>query len=127
MNLVDSSAWLEYFADGPNARFFAPAIENTDELVVSTINLYEVFKRVVQQRDETAALQAVAIMEHGKVLDVDERIALSGARLSSAHRLPMADSLILATARFAGAVLWTQDADFAQIEGVRYRAKPVPA
>ena len=60
MNLVDSSAWLEYFADGPNAAFFATAIEKPSELVVSTINIYEVFRRVLQQRDESAALRAVA-------------------------------------------------------------------
>ncbi len=127
MNLIDSSAWLEYFADGPNARFFAPAIEDTAALVVSSINLYEVFKRIVQQRDESAALQAVAIMEQGKVIDVDGRIALSAVRLSIVHRLPMADSLILATAQAADASLWTQDADFAEISGVRYRAKPPSA
>jgi predicted nucleic acid-binding protein len=127
VNLVDSSAWLEYFADGANARFFAPAIEDVAELVVSSINLYEVFKRVLQQRDENAALQAVAVMEQGKVIDVDERIALQAARLSALHRLPLADSLILATARVTGATLWTQDVDFAGIDGVRYRAKPASA
>ena len=123
MNLVDSSAWLEYFSDGSNAGFFAPAIENTAELIVSTINLYEVFKRVLQQRDESAALRAVAVMEEARVVDVGESIALHAARLAIAHKLPMADSLILATARENDAVLWTQDADFEGIDGVRYRGK----
>lgn len=123
MNLVDSSAWLEYFADGPNARFFAAPIENTRDLVVSTINLYEVFRRVVQQRDENAALRAIAVMEQGRLVSVDEVVALHAAKLGVEHRLPMADSLLLATARACGAVLWTQDADFDGIDGVRYRAK----
>lgn len=123
MNLVDSSAWLEYFADGPNAEFFAFAIEKTSELVVSTINVYEVFRRVLQQRDESAALRAVAAMEQGALIDVGEPIALHAAQLSVEHKLPMADAMILATARSCGALLWTQDADFEGIEGVRYRPK----
>jgi predicted nucleic acid-binding protein len=123
MNLVDSSAWLEYFADGPNAQFFAAPIENTAELIVSTINVYEVFRRVLLQRDENAALRAVAAMEQGRLIEVDEAIALHAAQLAVQHKLPMADSLILATARAYDAVLWTQDADFDGIEGVRYRAK----
>jgi predicted nucleic acid-binding protein len=123
MNLVDSSAWLEYFANGPNARFFSTPIENTHELIVSTINIYEVFRRVAQQRDETAALRAVAVMEQGRLIPVDEVVALHAARLGSQHKLPMADSLILATARAYDATLWTQDADFDGIDGVRYRAK----
>ncbi|HET7925085.1 MAG TPA: type II toxin-antitoxin system VapC family toxin [Rhodanobacteraceae bacterium] len=123
MNLVDSSAWLEYFADGPNAAFFATAIEKTSELVVSTINIYEVFRRVLQQRDESAALRAVAAMEQGALIDVGEPIALHAAQLAIAHELPLADAMILATARACGAILWTQDADFDGIDGVRYRAK----
>lgn len=123
MNLVDSSAWLEYFADGPNAGPFSAAIENSQDLVVSTINLYEVFKRVLQQRNEDAALRAVAVMGHGHLIDVDESIALHAATLSARHRLPMADSLILATARAMDAVLWTRNSDFEGIEGVRYHAK----
>ena len=123
MNLVDSSGWLEYFADGENADFFAPAIETVDELVVSTINLYEVFKKVFQQRGEDAALQAVAAMQAGKVVEVDATLAITAAKISAEMSLPMADSIILATARMHQATLWTQDADFEGIEGVRYIEK----
>lgn len=126
MNLVDSSGWLEYFADGPNAPFFAPAIEDAAALLVSTINLYEVFKRVLQQRDEDSALKAVAVMGEGRVVPIDDALALSAARLSVLHDLPMADSLILATARAHQALVWTQDADFDGLEGVRYRPAPRP-
>lgn len=122
-NVVDSSAWLEYFAAGPNADFFAPAIENTKALLVPAISLYEVFKRVLQQRGEGDALQAVALMQQGSVIELDGSLALSAARLSVDLRLPMADSLMLATARAHGAVLWTQDADFVAVAGVKYRAK----
>ena len=121
MNVVDSSAWLEYFANGPNAAFFAPAIEKTAELLVPSLTLYEVFKRVLQQCDEGSALQAVAVMQQGTVVDLDAPLALAAARLSIEHRLPMADSMILGTARFHAAVLWTQDADFKGIPGVEYR------
>ena len=88
MNVVDSSGWLEYFADGPNAEFFAPAIENTSELLVPTINLYEVFKRVTQQRGEGDALQAIAVMIQGKVIDLDMDLALSAAKVSLDFKLP---------------------------------------
>jgi predicted nucleic acid-binding protein len=123
VNVVDSSAWLEYFADGPNAGFFAPAIERTTQLVVPTICLFEVFKRAHQQRGEGPALQAVALMQQGTVVDLDSAIALTAARLSAEVGLPMADSIVLATARHHGATVWTQDADFEGLPGVRYRRK----
>jgi predicted nucleic acid-binding protein len=120
MNVVDSSGWLEYFADGVNAGFFAPAIERTHTLVVPTISVYEVFKRILQQRDESQALRAVAMMQQGFVADLTASIALSAAKVSIDARLPMADSVMLATARAYDALFWTQDADFETFEGVRY-------
>lgn len=123
MNVVDSSGWLEYFANGPNAAFFAPAIEATRELLVPTLSLYEVFKRVLQQRDEGQALQAVALMQQGQIVDLTAAIALSAAKASIARRLPMADSIMLATAQTLGATFWTQDADFDGVEGVKYVAR----
>lgn len=123
MNVVDSSGWLEYFADGPNARFFAPALEKIEELVVPTISIYEVFKRILQQRDEAAALQAAALMYQGEVVNLTAPLALNAAHLSRNLALPMADSIMLATAASRDAVLWTQDADFAPIPGVKYIAK----
>jgi len=121
MNVVDSSAWLEYLAGGPNAAFFADAIENTSELIVPTISLYEVFKRITQQRSENDALQVVAVMQQGRTADVDSRIALSAARISMDTKLPMADSMMLATARMNNAILWTQDSHFEGIPNVKYR------
>jgi len=120
MNVVDSSAWLEYLAGGPNAAFFANAIENTNELIVPTISLYEVFKRITQQRSENDALQVVAAMQQGRAADVDARTALSAARISMDTKLPMADSIMLATARMNNAILWTQDSHF-EGPNVKYR------
>lgn len=120
-HVVDSSAWLEYLADGPNADYFAPAIEATEQLVVPVVSIYEVYKRVHLQRDESDALRAVALMQQGEVVELDLTLSLDAATLSMTHRMPMADSMILATARRYQAVLWTQDSDFKDIEGVRYR------
>ena len=123
MNLVDSSGWLEYFADGHNAGFFAGAIEDTENLIVSTINIYEVFKRILQQRGEEAAMKAVALMHQAGVIDVTSFIAMDAVKLSDDLKLPMADSLILATARTCGAILWTQDADFEGLPDVKFTQK----
>jgi toxin FitB len=123
VNLVDSSGWLEYFADGPNAAFFAPPIEKSSDLIVPTIVVFEVYKRVRQQRDRHAALQAVATLRAGRIVDLTLTLAIAAAAISTSERLPMADSIILATARVEHAVIWTQDADFKQITGVRFRAK----
>ena len=121
MNVVDSSAWLEYFADGPNAQEFAPVIADTDELIVPSITLFEVFRRVAAQRDAEAALYAVGQMQRGRVVDLDADLAIAAADLSLDLGLPLEDSVILATARFADATLWTQDQDFEGVEGVEYR------
>ena len=123
MNVVDSSGWLEYFSDGQNANFFAKAIENTAELIVPSISLYEVFKRMLQQRSEGTALEAVAVMMQGEVIDLDSTLALSAAKISTELQIPMADSIMLATARMHEATLWTQDADFENVEGVKYISK----
>ena len=123
MNVVDSSGWLEYLADATNARFFARALEATAELIVPTVSLYEVFKHVLLQRDEHAALRAVALMQQGQVVTLTSPVALSAARLSIDLRLPMGDSIMLATARAHRAMFWTQDSDFAGVDGVKYIAK----
>jgi len=123
MNVVDSSAWLEYFASGPNAGFFAKALEDTQQLIVPALSLFEVFKRVLEQRGEGDALQAAAVMGQGMVVDLETPIALRAAKLSVEHRLPMADSIMLATARSYDATLWIQDADFEDVRGVQYRAR----
>lgn len=124
MNVVDSSGWLEYFADGPNADFFAPAIQRPADLIVPTVSLYEVFKRILQQRGEGNALRAVAIMQQGTVAEVTATIAIHAAKIAFEVGIPMAASMMLATARAFGAVLWTQDADFSGLEGIRYVPAP---
>ena len=123
MNVVDSSAWLEYFADGPNAKHFAEAVEQPDDLLVPSITLLEVFKRISQQRDESSALQYVAVMQQSKVVELDAALALRAAALGLRHKLPLADSVIYATAQQAGAQVWTQDADFKGLPNVHFWAK----
>lgn len=120
MIVVDSSGWLEYFANGRNAGAFAPAIEKPAHLLVPSLSLYEVFKRVLQQRGDAPALQAIALMLQGAVVDLDAGLAVAAARLAASERLPLAGSVMLATARSRGAELWTQDADFKGKAGVRF-------
>ena len=123
MNLVDSSGWLEYFTDGKNAGYFVPVIENTSELIVSVINLYEVYKKILSEKDDNAAIQAVALMQQPDVVDVTEPISILAARLSIDLKIPMADSIIYATAKIYNAIIWTQDSDFKNLEGVKYFRK----
>jgi predicted nucleic acid-binding protein len=123
MNLVDSSGWLEFFADGPNANFFATPLKNVDELVVPTISIYEVFKSVLRQRDESAGLQAIALMKQGIVVDLTTNIAMMAAKLSLEHNVPMADSIILSSGRIYQATVWTQDANFKGLDGIEYVKK----
>jgi predicted nucleic acid-binding protein len=124
LNVVDSSGWLEYYGDGPNAGAFAPLIERPRSLVVPVITLYEVFRRMYVQRGDDAALRSIVQMRLGQVIDIDADLALEAARAGMNHRLALADSLILATARRFEAVLWTQDADFDGLNGVRYVPRP---
>jgi predicted nucleic acid-binding protein len=123
VNVVDSSAWLEYFAGGPNAGFFAPAIEDTKRLVVPSICLYEVFKSIFRQEGKKEALEKTTAMRQGQVVDLTAALSFRAASLSLKHGLPMADSIILATARTHSAKLWTQDADFEGLPEIKYRGK----
>ncbi len=123
MNVVDSSAWLEYFAEGANAEHFAKIIETPEELLVPTVTLLEVFKRIAQQRDESTALQYVAVMQQSKVVELDAALALRAAALGIRYKLPLADSIVYATAQAANATVWTQDADFDGLHDVRYFVK----
>jgi predicted nucleic acid-binding protein len=123
VNLVDSSGWIEYFTEGPNSGFFAGAIEKVDELIVPALAVYEVFKWVSRERGETQALKAVAHMQLGEVVDLDSKLAIYAARLSLQTKLPMADSIVYATARASEATLWTQDDDFEGLEDVKYITK----
>jgi len=123
MNVVDSSGWLEYLANSSNAPFFAPAIQDEQRLLVPTICLYEVFKRLYQQLGKVAALEGVSRLYRGEIMELDDEIALLAAQLSLAHHLPLADSIILASARSQDATLWTQDEHFKDLPGVQYIEK----
>ena len=123
MNVVDSSGWIEYLTDAPNADFFAPAIQDAAQLIVPAISIYEVFKILMREDSDDLALLKTAQMAEGQVVLLDRELAIASARLSLELRLPMADSIILATAQAYDATLWTQDVDFESIAGVRYVGK----
>jgi predicted nucleic acid-binding protein len=123
MNIVDSSGWLEYFAEGKNVEFFTDAIEDAEHLLVPVICIYEVFKRLTQLRGLSAAQTHIGDMHTGQILDIDESLALSAAQISIESKLPMADSLILAAARANHATLWTQDEHFKGMADVKYVQK----
>jgi uncharacterized protein with PIN domain len=122
-NIVDSSAWLAYLADEPGADRFAAAIEDTAALVTPAVCILEVFKVVLRQRGEGDALQAAALMQQGRVIDLDAALALSAAKLGIDHQLPLADSIVYATAVMVAGVVWTQDDDFNGLADVRYFPK----
>lgn len=123
MNIVDSSGWLAYFADEPNARHFLAPLQDSTALIVPTITIYEVFKVILRESTENQALQAVVAMQKGSVVDLKASLAISASKLSLEYNLPMADSIILATARECNAIVWTQDSDFKNIPDVKYFPK----
>jgi predicted nucleic acid-binding protein len=124
VNIVDTSGWLEYFAGTPQASNFAAAIEDTENLLVPSIVLYEVFKKISLDIDENKAFQAISHLKQGRVVDMGEAIALYAAKLGIEKKLPMADALIYATAILHHATVYTQDAHFEGLPQVRYFAKP---
>jgi toxin FitB len=123
MNIVDSSGWLSFFADEPNAKHFQTPLKDTASLIVPTVTIYEVFKVVLRESSENEALQAAVAMRKGKVVDLTSSLAIAASKLSLAHNLPMADSIILATAKESGATIWTQDLDFRDMGNVKYFPK----
>jgi len=120
MNIIDSSGWLEYFSDGPNAKHYLSPLNDPSSLIVPVITIYEVFKVVLRESAENEALQAVSAMQKGIIIDLNANLAMDASKLSLKHNLPMADSIILATARAHNCVIWTQDSDFQDIENVNY-------
>ena len=123
MNIVDSSGWLAYFADEPNAEYFLTPLNDASSLIVPTVTIYEVFKVVLRESSENQALHAAVAMQKGTVVDLTTTLAMAASKLSLKHNLPMADSIILATANEFAATIWTQDSDFKNIGGVKYFPK----
>ena len=123
MNIVDSSGWLSYFADEPSAKHFQVPLHDTESLIVPVITIYEVSKVILRESGENEALQAISAMQKGTVIELTTKLALTASRVSLQYRLPMADSIILATAQYCNATVWTQDMDFKDIPGVNYFQK----
>jgi len=123
MNIVDSSGWLAYFADEPNAKHFLIPLNDSAELIVPTVTIYEVFKVILRESSENDALQAAIAMQKGTVVELKASLAIAASKLSLEHNLPMADSIIIATAQEFNAILWTQDSDFKKMSNVKYFPK----
>ncbi len=123
MNVVDSSAWLSYFAGDNNSTVFAKPIEAFDTLLVPSITITEVFKHVLRLRGEESALTIIAHMTQGKVISLDTQLAIDAASYGTEHKLPLADSIIFATAQKYNATLWTQDSDFKGLPNVNFHPK----
>lgn len=123
MNIVDSSGWLEYFSDGPNAEYFLQPLQEPSSLIVPSITIYEVFKVILREAGENEALQAIAVMQKGTVVELTASAAMKAAKLSMQHHLPMADSIILTTALSHNCTIWTQDSHFEKLHRVKYFPK----
>ena len=123
MNVVDTSGWLEYFADGPNADKFLAPLQDSSSLIVPVITIYEVFKVALRESSENDALQAIAAMEKGRVIELSTAISMTASKLSLKYNLPMAESLILSTAQLYDCTLWTQDSDFKDLPNVNFFPK----
>ena len=120
MTVVDSCGWIEYFTDGPLAERYRRYLKKNADLVVPTVTLFEVYKKVKREMSEEKALIAVARMKQGKTTPLTETIALHAADLGLLHHLPMADSIVYATARLVEARLVTSDAHFEGLGGVTF-------
>ena len=123
MNVVDTSGWLEYFKGGLNSSKFAPAIKDTQQLIIPTICIYEISKVILRESDENHLLQVLAAVQKGKVIELSPALSTTAAKISLQHKLPMADSIIYATAQLFNATVWTQDIDFENLPNVNYVPK----
>lgn len=123
-NIVDTSGWLEYFADGENSGVFAGVIlDETNKIIVPVIVIYEIFKKILIERDEDTALQTIVQLQKYQIENIDDSLSLQAARISCEHKIPMADSMIYAVALKYNAVLWTQDKHFKKFLNVKYIEK----
>jgi predicted nucleic acid-binding protein len=123
MNIIDSTLWLEYFADTEAGNIVSDILENTDKLIIPTITIYEVFKKLLLETSEDEALFAIAHMRQGKVVELSDELSLSAAKISKEHKIPMADSIIYATNLKYNSTLWTQDRHFSGLKSVNYYEK----
>jgi predicted nucleic acid-binding protein len=123
MNIVDSSCWIEYLMDTEIGANVAPIIENAGELIVPTITLYEAFKKLLAEKGEEYALDVVAYMQTGTVIELNSGLSLSAAQISRNYKLPMADSIIYATSQRYSAIIFSCDKHYKDIPGIRYFSK----
>jgi predicted nucleic acid-binding protein len=124
MNIIDSSLWLEYFAGTLRNRGIVGMIEDPSSQYVPSICIYEVFKRILVDKNESDALACASFMQNAVVISVTPQVAMLAARLGKEHMLPMADSIIYATSKIHNAEIYTQDKHFESLDNVHYFPKP---
>jgi toxin FitB len=123
LTLVDSCGWLEYATGGANADFFESALLDTGNLIVPTLCLYEVGKRMLITQGEAAALEVLEMMQKARVVQLTPADYFAAVKTSVAHKLAMADALIWQTAQSFGATLYTQDGGLKGMSGVLFQSK----
>ncbi|MDH5760984.1 MAG: type II toxin-antitoxin system VapC family toxin [Gemmatimonadota bacterium] len=123
MNVVDSSGWIEYLVSGPNASFFETPLSSTEDLLVPSISIFEVYRYVLREEGREKALTVAASMRQSRVIPLDENLAVEAAEVGASYGLPMADSIIYAVTLAHDATLWTQDVDFEALDYVKYKSK----
>jgi predicted nucleic acid-binding protein len=123
MTIIDTSGWLEYFTGGPNSDFFSTAIKKDPNIIIPTIILYELWKKISREKGEDKAIELVAQLKRYEIVPLDESLSISAAKISNEYKIPMADSIIYATLMKYNATLWTQDSDFKDFENVKYIEK----
>jgi len=123
MNIVDASGWIEFFLAGANGPKFKPVIENTSELLVSSVNMYEVHRVLSRKLPVELRDMCLEVMRRASVIELNDERAIAASELSLKHGLAMADAAMYAIALEHKAVLWTQDADYQGLKGVKYFPK----
>lgn len=123
LNVVDTSAWLAFFAGTDNADIFQSPITDTENLIVPSICIYELSKVILRESDEDHLLPVLATLQKGQVVTLDPVLATAAAKNSLHYKLPMADSIIFTTAQQYNALVWTQDNDFQHLPNVKYFMK----
>ena len=127
MIVVDSCGWVERFAGSPLGELYGAAMQDPGEMLVPAVCLTEVFRLLAREAGEPAALVGSGVMQQARVVALDAELAIGAARAGQAFRLPLADSVVYATAQAHGAEVWTHDEHFRGLPGVRFlEAPPAP-
>jgi predicted nucleic acid-binding protein len=127
MIIIDSCGWIEFLVDGENAAEYEQYFQDSESIATPTIVIYEVYKKVLRERGEESAVIVAAQMDNTRVIELSERLSLLAAKLSIAHRLPMADAIVYATAKASECQVVTSDKHFVDLDDVIFIDPPPDA